>query len=159
MKALTIWQPWASLIMTTKPQLKLFEFRGWPAPLAVHGQRIVIHAGSRPVKPKEVAGLIEGLLSGKFCGDLEPAAIPLLEDVLAGRRKLPLAAGLGTAKLGTCKQSYELWPEEFAGYSDSDREACSNWAWPLSDVEPFAPVVPCLGRQGLWNWPWSGAAQ
>ena len=50
-KALTIWQPWATLIMIgAKPH----EFRGYPAPRFVRNQRIVIHAGARPVKPAEV---------------------------------------------------------------------------------------------------------
>ena len=56
MKALTIWQPWASLIMIgAKP----YEFRGrsylayinHPQP----GERMAIHAGARPVRPTEVA--------------------------------------------------------------------------------------------------------
>src|ERR1700731_1099317 len=55
MKAITIWQPWASLIMIgAKPH----EFRGYPAPRFVRGQRIVIHAGARPVKPFEVEDLL-----------------------------------------------------------------------------------------------------
>jgi hypothetical protein len=47
-KALTIWQPWATLIMIgTKP----FEFRRWDyreRERSLEGQRIVIHAGARP---------------------------------------------------------------------------------------------------------------
>ena len=47
MKALTIWQPWASLIaMGAKP----YEFRGWKPPKSLIGQRLAIHAGARPVK-------------------------------------------------------------------------------------------------------------
>ena len=54
MKALTIWQPWASLVMIgAKP----YEFRRWDyrdrSP-ALEGQRIVIHAGARPIKEIEV---------------------------------------------------------------------------------------------------------
>lgn len=50
MKALTIWQPWASLVMIgAKP----YEFRRWDyreRQSGLQGQRIVIHAGARPVK-------------------------------------------------------------------------------------------------------------
>ena len=54
MKALTIWQPWASLIMAgAKP----YEFRGWRAPRSIIGQRIVIHAAARKVDRVEVFNL------------------------------------------------------------------------------------------------------
>ncbi|MCW5705461.1 MAG: ASCH domain-containing protein [Bradyrhizobium sp.] len=151
MKALTIWQPWASLVMAG---FKPYEFRGWPAPRYVVGQRIVIHAGSRAIKATEVRDLIEQLASGEFCGGLKLAAVTFLEDVLMRRRQLPLAAGLGTALLGEPQQSCDLWPDQFEGLSDSDRVEHSNWAWPVSEVEPFEPIVPIKGHQGFWNWPY-----
>lgn len=49
--ALTVWQPWATLIaIGAKP----FEFRGWAAPKAYQGQRIAIHAGSRRPSVREM---------------------------------------------------------------------------------------------------------
>src|SRR6185369_13939683 len=59
MHALTVYQPWASLVMIgAKP----YEFRRWDyrtrAP-ALEGQRIVIHAGARAIKPDEIRDLIE----------------------------------------------------------------------------------------------------
>lgn len=156
MKALTIWQPWASLIMVG---YKPYEFRGWPAPAYVRGQRIVIHAGARMLKKDEVAGIISQLDSGEFCGGMKIDAITFLEDVLMDRRKLPRAAGLGTVLLGEPKQSFELWPDQFAGMSDSDRCEVSNWAWPVSDIERFEPIVPINGHQGFWNWPYPVAGR
>ena len=44
MRGLTLWQPWASLIAVL---IKLTETRGWPAPDALIGQRIAIHAALR----------------------------------------------------------------------------------------------------------------
>lgn len=154
MKALTIWQPWASLIMAA---YKPYEFRGWAAPGYVVNQRIVIHAGTRQIKKDEVRGLISSLEVGDLIGGLKIDAMAFLEDVLMDRRKLPLSAGLGTVLLGEPKRSHELWPEQFKGMSDSDREACSNWAWPVSGVKAFAPVVPLRGHQGFWNWPFKEA--
>src|SRR3546814_20644641 len=50
MKALTIWQPWASLIIAgAKP----YEFRGWRAPRSLIGQRIIIHASAKKIDVKE----------------------------------------------------------------------------------------------------------
>lgn len=150
MKALTIWQPWASLIMLG---FKPCEFRGWPAPRYVINQRVVNHAGTRPIKLREVQDLINTLASGDFCGGMSLDAIPFLEDVLMGRRKLPLGAGLGTFRIGEAKQSCDLWPEQFEGLSDSDRREHSNWAWPVSEIEHLETVVPIKGHQGFWNWP------
>ena len=49
MRALTIWQPWASLIAEG---VKTIETRSWPAPESVIGDRIAIHAAKR--KPRTV---------------------------------------------------------------------------------------------------------
>jgi hypothetical protein len=43
--ALTVWQPWASLIIK---DFKPYEFRGWPAPRSLVGRRLAIHTGARP---------------------------------------------------------------------------------------------------------------
>lgn len=53
MLALTIWQPWASLIAAgAKP----FEWRSWPAHRGLVGRRIAIHAGARPPRKSEIGG-------------------------------------------------------------------------------------------------------
>lgn len=46
MYALTIWQPWASLIAAG---CKPYEWRGWRVPRNMIGRRIGIHAGARRV--------------------------------------------------------------------------------------------------------------
>jgi hypothetical protein len=43
--ALTIWQPWTSLIMAG---CKAYEFRTWRAPRHLWGKRIAILAAARP---------------------------------------------------------------------------------------------------------------
>lgn len=48
MKAITLWQPWATLIALL---IKLIETRGWKPPASWIGQHIVIHAAKRP--PRE----------------------------------------------------------------------------------------------------------
>jgi hypothetical protein len=44
MKALTVWQPWAALIVTG---VKDVENRNWRPPFALLGNRLAIHAGQR----------------------------------------------------------------------------------------------------------------
>jgi hypothetical protein len=94
MKALTIWQPWATLIMIgAKP----YEFRRWDfreRSRSLVGQRIVIHAGSRPVKPSEIEDILERI--GDHISSLRrETAMPLLERLRAAhkcRGVVPLAA-------------------------------------------------------------------
>jgi hypothetical protein len=64
MKALTLWQPWASLIVMGH---KRFETRSWKRDSLI-GERISINAAKRPPKdlPHELAAL-----------DLDPLGLPL----------------------------------------------------------------------------------
>lgn len=149
MKALTIWEPWASLIMAgAKP----YEFRSWPAPAFVIGKRIVIHAGAPKIDLDEVKVLLLRLRrpDGYTTGLLAEKAVPILERVLLSPGILPRKHALGTAVVGKPVRSCDLWPEAFA--SDSTRIEQSNWAWPLSDIEHFEPPVPRSGAQGFWEY-------
>lgn len=151
MKALTVWQPWASLIIAGwKPH----EFRGYPAPRFAVGQRIVIHAGARPPKRGEIADLIHRLGSADdaWTTGLLAEALPFLERVMLSPGMLPLSAGLGTALLGQAVRADQLVQPGIT-IADSDRLVHSNWGWPLSEIERFEPPVPCKGAQGFWSWP------
>lgn len=155
MKALTIWQPWASLIaIGAKP----YEFRSWPAPKGLRGQRIVIHAGVRPLAITEMRALRIKLHSADhwLTGLHREPAIALLDKVFKGEANLPLGHALGTAVLGEPTKSPDLpgTPECGDGLNDSDRHEHANWAWPLTGWQHFDPPVPCRGAQGFWTWPW-----
>ena len=52
MKALTLWQPWASLIATGR---KISETRSWAPPEGLIGATIAIHAARRKPKRDEIA--------------------------------------------------------------------------------------------------------
>jgi hypothetical protein len=155
-KALTIWQPWASLVITgAKP----YEFRRWDyreRQASLEGQRIVIHAGSRPVKPQEVEDIIERM-EDRISSLRAEIAMPLLSRLRAayrGQGVVELAAGLGTAILGKPRSVSAL----FNSPADSDRIDHHMWAWPLTDIQPFKPSIPMRGAQGFWNWPIREAA-
>lgn len=151
MKALTIWQPWASLIMIgAKP----FEFRRWNYAdryAGLIGQRIVIHAGSRPVKRDEILDII-ARLEDRISSLRPEIARPLLDRILAAHRcqgVVPLAAGLGTAILRRALRVDAI----FRSPADSDRIDHHMYGWPLTDIRPFKQPIPCRGAQGFWNWP------
>lgn len=150
MKALTVWQPWASLIaIGAKP----YEFRGWRVPKSLIGQRIAIHAGTRPVKHEEIADLIIRLRGPyPWTTALRPEiALPWLEWAHANPKLLPTSAIVATAVIGLCKPAYEIIGEFGATAGDSDRREHMNRAWPLTAIEPVMPPIPARGAQGFWN--------
>lgn len=149
--AITVWQPWAALIVLgAKP----YEFRGWPAPARLRGQRIAIHAGARPMRTAELFDLRLRLQSDEAWSTcLRPEiALPFLDRCLADPRAIPLSHVLGTAILGQPVPAWEIVGEFGAVLNDSDRAAHSNWAWPLTDIVPAEPPVPAKGAQGFWHW-------
>lgn len=153
MKALTVYQPWASLIMVgAKP----YEFRRWSFAArfpSLVGQRIVIHASARMIKPGEVLDIVERLAEGTSAL-LPELARPFLDRLTGGhlqRNNLPLACGLGTAVLAEPVRAVDLLELKTAGV-DSDRIDHAVWAWPLRDLEPFDAPIPRRGLQGFWHW-------
>jgi hypothetical protein len=144
--AITIWQPWASLIAAG---VKPFEFRKWSAPPWVRHRRIGIHAGARPVKRVELHELILKLRHDQPGTGLRREALELLEAWAVSPGMLPLSSVLCTALLGQPRLAMDL----FRGtVSDSDRIAHQIWAWPLSDIEVLEPFEPVVGAQGFWRW-------
>lgn len=150
MRALTIWQPWASLVMIgAKP----FEFRRWDYRTrqpSLERQRIVIHAGARPVRPVEVEDII-ARLDDRVSSLIAKKARPLLERLRSAYKcqgVLELSAGLGTVVLGKPRHVSSL----FNSPADSDRIDHHMWAWPMLDVEPFSAPAPMRGMQGFWQW-------
>lgn len=156
MRALTIWQPFCSLILIgAKP----YEFRPWPAPAWIVGERIVLHAGKRKPHAQEIADIFDPLSIGQIPSCMTgakadkhiAAALDLLEPFwLRGRKEaLPLAAGLGTVKVGESKRAIDL----FAGEIDPDDINPDIWAWPMLDPRAFERPVPMSGNRKLWSWP------
>jgi hypothetical protein len=159
-KAFTIWQPWASLVMIgAKP----YEFRpksylryiGHPMP----GDRIAIQAGARKMVVREIADLLNKLDDPNLdtTGLVREIARPLLERIWRqprdGFQMLPLGAIPGTAVIGEPVNAATIFgaDDNLGSPHDSDR-GDFNWAWPLTDIEPFLPPVPARGAQGFWDW-------
>ena len=153
MKAITLHQPWASLIAAG---LKYVETRSWPAPPSLIGQRIAIHAGKRKMQPipdgwpREIWDFV----TGEQWDDNNPC---------------PLGMVVATANLTKCvKVEYNTfqYPEK-AYFIDPDKEllqvtsistdpygdwSAGRYLWFLEDIEQVNPPVPATGRQGIWNW-------
>jgi hypothetical protein len=146
MKALTIWQPWASLVMAgAKP----WEWRRWPPPRSLIGQRLAVHAGKRAVKPQDIAEIVIDIRRGdsSLVADI---ALELLDRV--HHSMWPLSSMLGTAIVGEPVPALAWAAAHLKPGYDSTRIDHHNFAWPLTEIERFEPPIPARGAQGLWDW-------
>ena len=147
MKALTVWQPWASLIAKG---WKRYEFRSWPGFARMEGERIAIHAAARKPQLVEIYDLRNRVDEEESFVD--PAAREWLDSIRL--QDFPRSCIVATATLGRT-----LTPAEVAKIvgqdgveNDSDRADHFNFAWPMKDVRPV-PGIPCRGAQGFWTVP------
>lgn len=132
MRAITIWQPWASLIACGA---KRFETRGWqakPGPIA-------IHAAAKRTKELD-----------RLCA-VEPFYTCLKSFGRQWGNPTPRGYVIATAELVKCHRVEDIRDElseqelAFGDYSDG------MFAWDLSNVVPLVPAA-ATGKQGLWEW-------
>jgi hypothetical protein len=127
--AITLWQPWASLI---EIGAKRYETRSFTAPQRLLGQRIAIHAAKREIT---LVGL-----------DRE-TAWAIMAAVIGSVYRLPRGVVVCTALLAESLPAESVEPDLFGDYSPG------RFAWRLEDVQPVTPHVPARGRQMI-GWPW-----
>lgn len=155
-KAIVLYQPWASLIMIgAKP----WEFRSWSYVERGVGvrpdDRVGIHASKRPIKPQEVEDLL-ARLDDPSCstGLIAPKARPLLTELLRAHRcrgVIDVGALLGTARIGEPVLSTSVMPGWKGLVNDSDRLEHCKWAWPMTGARPLVPPEHVRGAQGFFN--------
>jgi hypothetical protein len=175
MKAISLWQPWASLIACgAKP----YETRSWAPPRGLIGQTIAIHAAKKI--DKDAAKMATDLMYGPYDlaerleaswgGDCVP-------DELMGKfghTLMPVGCIVCTArldaafKLGDRAEDAEVPAARIVRHivgPQAGREHCvvpydglgdyaaGRWAWLLRDVRPLIPPAPAKGAQGFFELP------
>jgi hypothetical protein len=129
MPAITLWQPWASLVAVgAKP----YETRGRNAPARLIGQRVAIHAAAR--RPER---------------DLPRYILAAITDALGAGWlfNIPLGAVVCTAILATSERTENVPYDLFGDYSPG------RFAWRLDDVKPVRPHIPAKGMRLIgWRW-------
>ena len=168
MKALTLPQPWASLIALGA---KSVETRVWPTsyrgPLAIHaGKSYPKEARAFAVEHPAWDALRPLWLDGSYqVGDLPTGAVVATAELIAVLPVLRFGAEARKAHLEISPRGeLQYWPlsEEtrrlmqrcplgtwetaFAEFTPG------RWAWILADVQRLPRPVPALGAQGLWEW-------
>jgi|WetSurMetagenome_2_1015567.scaffolds.fasta_scaffold00693_3 hypothetical protein len=145
MHALTIYQPYASLIMAG---LKPYEFRAWKRgiPARFIGARIVIHAAKCRLPQSDLESLLNN--PGHLCAGASAAKLRQVQafvgDVINGRQALTYSAGLGTAIQGAPVHASCL---RYGREPQNDAERL-DLGYPLTEIE----AVPASGKQGFWIW-------
>jgi hypothetical protein len=143
MKAITLWQPWASLIIAGT---KRIETRSWNT--NVRG-RVAIHASKKRDafsldlidKPEFQEGLkiYDTIGRGKtFISDLE-LTFGCIVGTVEIIDSLPIEELIGT-KYDTPKE------RAFGDWSPG------RWGWILQNPVLFEKPIPAKGAQGFWNW-------
>lgn len=141
MKAITVWQPWASLLATGK---KHIETRAWRTN---YRGEILIHAAKKPYSqvelmiPREDRKLIENALRLKY---------------IDWKERVPTSVIVGKANLVNCvlidettsELIKEQHPDEYA-FGDFTP---GRYAWVMESPVLFKEPIPAKGKQGLWNW-------
>ena len=128
MKAITIHQPWASLIASGA---KRYETRGWKTN---HRGRLAIHAGK------------------EWSKDHERAWNRLRRSPYTIPEVAPLGAIICVCDLVDCipveqiRDQLSPLERELGDYSDG------RYAWELKVVKVAPAPIPMAGKQGLWTW-------
>lgn len=140
MKAITIKQPWATLIALGE---KRFETRGWQTK---YRGELAIHAGKQ--------------VDRDACLEPEIKAA-LVRNGILSISMLPTGSVIATATLKDCIRSAETWTDGYVlengelVYSpeyDFGDFTPGRYAWDLRDVKQFPHPVPAKGQLSLWNW-------
>lgn len=130
MRAISLWQPWAQLIVDRR---KIHETRSWPVPPALLGTDVALHA------------------SKKWDGEL--ATIAKEFGYFADRRAqpdetMPVGCIVGVMRLASIVRTEHLPDPYDAAYGDFTP---GRWAWRLEDVRKFRTPIPCVGHQGFFG--------
>ncbi len=143
MKALTVYQPWASLeclgLKGTETRGRGTSYRG----------PLVIHAGKKWSEFQEQIyhGLDAYLIASGWRRPSGGLGLPPLFQ-------FPLGAALAVAELRDC---FQVTEEMETTFTEFDRLAgdlsLGRWVWVLDDVRPLRHPVRCRGMQGIWTVP------
>jgi hypothetical protein len=137
MPAITLWQPWATMIAIGA---KRVETRSWRPPARLVGQRIAIHAAVT----RRAVHLVD---EQPFRAALQRAEL----DGLLPDDAVPLGAVVCTAVIERVDPVEHVapfvdWVEIALGDYSPGR-----FGWRLVDVEPLREPLPWKGRQGWFE--------
>jgi activating signal cointegrator 1 len=150
MKALTLWQPWATLVAMAAKEI---ETRCWAT--NYRGELAIHSAAKLPAKWLGNSSRTDPFrdeLADLFCvrRDRDDRAGKHVDDILRG---LPYGKILCIVELlaideidGVVREALSEREKVFGNYEDG------RYAWTLKIREVFEPPIPAKGNRMLWNW-------
>lgn len=146
MKAITIKQPWASLIVHS---IKDIENRTWPCPKKYIGQRVLIHASkSKDKREKPLLTEEQYKLAGGVSG---------YGTHIFGNR----GAIIGSVEIVDCVVNHpSIWAEKTDNYTvgmnPKQHEATTGkkviYNWVLANPVLFEKPMPAKGKLSFWEY-------
>lgn len=164
MKAITLWQPWASLWACGA---KKYETRSWATN---YRGPIAIHAAARKCDTRGLSGAtVHAMIQA-----IRPITAHLAKTIMyLPLELLPLGSVIATAELIGCwliRETHTVDPVtgrpsayiDLDIYSetvrvDGDELLFGDWtpgryAWEITNLQLLPEPIPAKGKQGLWNW-------
>jgi activating signal cointegrator 1 len=143
MKALTLTQPWASLVASGA---KRIETRSWRTP---YRGSLWIHAAKEyPTWAKKLCE--DRMFAMEIGSEVLPTGVVLAECRLIScipTRELQQNRVIEVDYLAGCDDFYMSDSERLFGDYTAGR-----WAWLLADMKLLKNPVPAKGARGLWDW-------
>ena len=144
MRATTLYQPWASLIVDG---IKIIETRDWSPHVAAIGDLLAIHAGKYVVKQLDES--------------LYHAIVSLYG--FDWQNNIPYGSVLGHATLKNVVQ-VKRNDDEFAYYNFSEKVPIDiygdfnvgRYLWFLDDIVKYENPIPAKGHFKIWSWNYNG---
>lgn len=143
MRALSLWQPWASLWCSP---IKRHETRGWPT--NCRGW-LLVHAAKKIVKDIEPNTRLRGILDDEFGGHWA--------------MDLPTGAIIGMVNVTNCRPTDCIFDKELDGESDWTKERADDYecgdftsgryAFEKDKFAVFDRPIPFRGMQRFFNVP------
>lgn len=141
MKAITLIQPWASLVAIGA---KEYETRSWTTnyrgPIAIHASKGFPKACQELCDTEPFRSILRRAWGTGNWEDALPRGMVIATAQLVDIRLI--GSALRTHILVSGKPS-EL---EFGDYTTG------RYAWRLADVQPLRELIPAKGALGLWEW-------
>lgn len=147
MKAISLWQPWASLISTGA---KTFETRGWKTH---YRGKLVICAAKGGLSKSDLADFV-----GRK--EFQIGLAPLLNEInskspIASNAlhpdQLPFGAAVCLVELTSCISTDVLPGNQYLSEKEFGDYSPGRYAWKLKLIERFAKPIPVKGKQGFFE--------
>jgi hypothetical protein len=146
MKAISLWQPWATAIVLG---LKTVETRGWSTkyrgPIAIHAAKT---KAGREMNFSIDTWWEENLHAGDY-KIFKAAGYDTWQQ-------LPFGAVVAVARLSDARRVEELSPGKIEARWGDYAPSRGRFCWELDNIIPLKIPIPARGRQRLWEWDATG---